>query len=77
MKITGNSSFIKFDFENGYVLKAEGEMLVNRTFVVYKETMKFWEAPHDNESLSQKQIEDIILEVQKDTNENTIQLIFE
>lgn len=77
MKIIGSSSYVKFDFENGYVLKAEGEMLVNRKFVVYKETMKFWEAPHDNESLSQKEIEDIILEVQKNTSENTIQLIFE
>lgn len=36
MKITGGSSYIKFDLENGYTLKAEGEMLVGGKFVVYK-----------------------------------------
>ncbi len=43
MKITGSRNYIKFDFENGYVAKAEGEMLIGRKFIVYKETMKFWE----------------------------------
>lgn len=77
MKITGSRNYVKFDLENGYVLKAEGEMLINKRFVVYKDTMKFWEAPHEKEELSADQVEDIILEVQKNTNENTIQLIFE
>ena len=40
MKITGGRNYIKFDLENGYVARAEGEMLVGRKFVVYKDTMK-------------------------------------
>lgn len=77
MKITGSRNYIKFDFENGYVAKAEGEMLIDRKFVVYKDTMKFWEAPHEKEKITLNQITEIIKEVQRNTNENTVQLIFE
>ena len=77
MKITGSMNYVKFDLENGYVVKAEGEMLVDRKFVVYKDTMKTWESPHENEELQEEQIESIIREVQKDMNEKTVQIIFE
>lgn len=40
MKITGSMNYVKFDLENGYVIKAEGEMLVGRKFVAYIDTMK-------------------------------------
>jgi len=39
--------------------------------------MKFWEAPHEKELITSNQIIEIINEVKKATNENTIQLIFE
>ena len=77
MKITGTSSYVKFDLENGYVMKAQGEILVGRKFWVYKDTMKCWEPPHEKEEITAKQIEEIIAEVQKNTNENEVQLIFE
>lgn len=77
MKITGSRNYVKFDLENGYIVKAEGEMLIDRKFVVYKNTMKFWEPPHEKEKLSLSQIEYIINEVQKETNVHTVQLIFE
>lgn len=77
MKITGSRNYIKFDLENGYIARAEGEMLIGRKFVVYKDTMKFWEAPHEKEKITSNQIIEIVNEVQKNTNENTIQLIFE
>ena len=63
--------------ENGYVLKAEGEMLLDRKFVAYKDTMKNWEPPHENEELREEHIENIIQEVQKSMNENTVQIMFE
>lgn len=77
MKITGSMNYVKFDLENGYVIKAEGEMLVGRKFVAYTDTMKTWEAPHENEEISKEQIDRIIQEVQKSMNENTVQIIFE
>ena len=74
MKIAGSMNYVKFDLENGYVIKAEGEMLVGRKFVA---SMKTWEPPHENEKISKEQIERIIQEVQKSMNENTVQIIFE
>ena len=75
MKITGSMNYVKIDLENGYVIKAEGEMLVGRKFVAYMDTMKTWEPPH--EKISKEQMERIIQEVQKSMNENTVQIIFE
>ena len=56
MKITGSNNYVKFDLENGYVIKAEGEMLMGRKFVAYMNTMKTWEPPHENEKISKEQI---------------------
>jgi len=77
MKITGSNSYIKFDLENGYALKADGEMLVGKKFVVYKDSMKVWEPPHQDEKLTEKQVIDIIEQVKRNINENTVQIIFE
>lgn len=30
MKSTGSMDYVKFDLENGYVIKAEGEMLAGK-----------------------------------------------
>lgn len=70
-------NYIKFDLENGYVMKAEGEMLVGNKFVVYRDTMKAWESPNEKEEVLETQIENIIQEVNRNTNENTVQIIFE
>lgn len=76
MKITGSRNSIIFDMENGYIVKAEGEMLVGKKFVVYKNTMKFEEPPHETEQLTPNQISEIIAKVQNKTHDNTMQLIF-
>lgn len=77
MKITGSNSYIKFDLENGYVLKADGEMLVGKKFVVYKDSMKAWEPPHQDEKITEEQVIDIIEQVERNINENTVQIVFE
>lgn len=77
MKIAGSMNYVKFDLENGYVVKAEGEMLVGKKFVAYRDTMKSWEPPHEHEELLEEQIESIIQEVQRNMNENTVQIVFE
>ncbi len=77
MKIKGSNSYIKFDLENGYVLKGEGEMLVGNKFVVYKDSMKMWDPPHQDEKVTVEQVINIIEQVKRNTNENTVQIIFE
>ena len=77
MKITGGSNYIKFDLENGYVLKANGEMLVGNKFAVYRDSMKFWEAPRQNEEITEAQIIDIIEKVKRNTSNGTVQILFD
>lgn len=77
MKITGGRNYVKFDMENGYIMRAEGEMLLGKKFVVYKDTMQTWEVPHEKEVISEEQKEKIIQEVMNNMNENTVQIIFE
>ena len=60
MKITGTRSTITFDLENGFILKAQGELLINKKFVVYKDSMTQWEPPHENLPTTQREIENII-----------------
>ena len=77
MKITGTASYIKFDMEDGHILKADGEMLVNRTFVVYKDTMTGWEPPFDQEPFGNEDREKIIHGVESQMNANTVKIVFE
>ena len=76
MKITGSTDYVKINLENGYVLKAKGEMLMGKKFVVYTDSMTAWEPPHEKEMISIEQREKIIREVQRNINENTVQIIF-
>ena len=77
MKISGTRGNIWFDLENGYVMKAQGELLINGEFVVYKDTMKSWEPPHNMEVITQEQIDDIINNAIKESNNFEMKLFFE
>lgn len=77
MKITGSSSYVKFDLENGYTVKAGGEMLVGGRYVVFTDSMKNWESPHDNQKLSEKEIQEIIRQVKENTNKKTVKISFD
>ena len=76
MKITGTRSTITFDLENGFLLKAQGELLINKKFVVYKDSMTQWEPPHENLPITQREIENIINTAKKMESNQTIQLDF-
>ena len=77
MKITGTRGHIFFDFENGYKIKALGELLVNNTFFVYTDTLKNWEPPHDKETISREQINGLIREALKATENTVVKVEFE
>lgn len=76
MKISGTSSSITFNLGNGYILRAKGELLLNKTFVVYKDSMKHWEPPYDDVLLTPEEIESIINEVNVLENKETLHLEF-
>ncbi|WP_242236920.1 Imm74 family immunity protein [Streptococcus acidominimus] len=76
MKISGTRSSITFDLENGYILKAQGELLVNNRFAVYKDSMNSWEPPFDTILVTQQDVENIINEVKNTENEQTVHIEF-
>ncbi len=47
LKITGTLSYVKIEYD-GKIIKVQGEMIVGG-FIAYKNTMKTWEPPHQNE----------------------------
>lgn len=76
MKISGTSGNITFDYENGYVLKAEGELLTDNSFLVYMSSMQNWEPPYNHIRISQNEIDKLIEEVKSMMTEQTIQIEF-
>ena len=78
MKITGTRGIIWFDLENGYVMKAEGELTLEDIFYVNKISMKSWEPPYENEVVTDEQIDNIIKQVEAEAREDdSIKIIFD
>ena len=74
MKISGTRGNITFDYENGYVLKAEGELLTDGSFIVYRSSIENWEPPYNHIRISQKEIDKLIEEVNSMMTEQTVQI---
>ena len=76
MKITGTSGNITFDYENGYLLKAEGELLTDNNFLVYRSSIQNREPPYNHIRISQKEIDKLIEEVNSMMTEQTVLIEF-
>mgnify|MGYP003082533421 CR=1 FL=1 len=74
MIISGTRSIITFDYENGYVLKAKGELLTDGSFTVYRSSMRNWEPPYNHIRITQSEIDKLVEEVDSMMTEQTIQL---
>jgi len=75
-KITIGRYDITFTFENGYVLKASGELLYTDAFLCYKDSIKNWEPPHDNEPVTPEQFEELVKQVNNRDMERCIPIEF-
>ena len=76
MKISGASGNITFDYENGYVLKAKGELLTDGSFTVYRSSIQNWDPPYNHIPITQKEIDKLVEEVNFRMTEQTIQIEF-
>jgi len=76
MKISGTSGNVTFDYENGYVLKAEGELLTDGSFTVYRSSIQNWEPPYNHIRITQNEIDKLVEEVDSMITEKTIQIEF-
>lgn len=75
MKITGTMSYIKVEVD-GKVVKIEGEKVVGG-FVAFKDTIKTWESPYDQEAIDDKLKEEIITRVINETKNSHLVVTFE
>ncbi|MFS9108175.1 Imm74 family immunity protein [Streptococcus infantis] len=76
MKISGTRSIITFDYENGYVIKAKGELLTDGSFTVYRSSLQNWEPPYNHIRITQNEIDKLVEEVDSMMTEQTIQIEF-
>jgi len=76
MKISGTSGNVTFDYENGYVLKAEGELLTDGSFIVYRSSIQNWEPTYNHILITQNEIDKLVEEVNSRMTEQTIQIEF-
>jgi len=76
MKISGTSGNVTFDYENGYVLKAEGELLTDGSFIVYRSSIQNWEPTYNHILITQNEIDKLVEEVNSMMTEQTIQIEF-
>lgn len=77
MKITGSRSSVTFDLENGYIIKASGELLTGGSFVVFTDSMKRWEPPYEKEVVREADVYEIIQQVKQCMGKDKVQLLFE
>ncbi|WP_040214615.1 Imm74 family immunity protein [Clostridium polynesiense] len=75
MKITGTMSYIKVEIDEK-VVKIEGEKIIGG-FVAFKDTMKNWESPHDDDVIDDKLKQEIIDRVTNETKNSHLVITFE
>lgn len=75
MKITGTMSYIKVEI-NGRIVKIEGEKIIGG-FIAFKNTIKNWEPPYENEVIDEKLKQEIIIKVTDETKNSHLVITFE
>ena len=75
MKITGTMSYIKVEIDEK-VVKIEGEMIVGG-FVAFKNTIRNWEPPYENEVIDDKIKKEIVDKVINETKNSHLVITFE
>lgn len=75
MKITGTMSYIKVEID-GKIVKIEGEKVIGG-FIAFKNTIKNWEPPYENEIIDEKLKQEIIQKVCDKTKNSHLVITFE
>lgn len=75
MKITGTMSYIKVEI-NGKTVKIEGEKVIDG-FIAFKNTIRNWEPPYENEVIDENLKEEIMKRVTNETKNSHLVITFE
>lgn len=76
-QIKGGWNYLTLEYENGYAMKAYGELRPGAVFLVYKSSMKDWLPPRENDVVDEKVIAAIIKEVTDSYEEGQVKILFE
>ncbi len=76
MKIKGTRGEIFFDMENGYQVRALGELLMDHSFEVYTQSFRFRGPPHETEPVTPKQIRQIMRKTDQANLVNAMKVFF-
>ena len=76
MKIQGTRGSITFDYENGYAVTASGELCLNHTFWVNKQSIVYWDPPHERERVTEQQLAKLIEDVTEANKTSYGQVLF-
>ncbi len=76
MKVTGTSSEMEVEMDDGKVIKFEGELLVDG-FLAYKDTGKQWEPPYNDIALTTDDLQRVIDAVLNDKVNPKFKIYFE
>ncbi|MFT4146920.1 MAG: Imm74 family immunity protein [Mobilitalea sp.] len=75
MILGGTNSYVRVEL-NGKIVKIEGELLANG-FLAYKNTIRKWESPHENEVIDQATKDLIIQHVLEESQKANFKIEFE
>ncbi|NLE25068.1 MAG: hypothetical protein GX625_06965 [Clostridiaceae bacterium] len=75
MILGGTSSYVRVEF-NGKIVKIEGELLSNG-FLAYRNTIRKWEVPHENEIIDNKTQNLIVEHVLEEAEKANFKIEFE
>lgn len=74
--IRGSNTEITITYDNGYVLKADGELTSDRTFSVYKSSVTHWEPPHAQEPFTMNDALKIVEDVKARRSSDKVRVEF-
>lgn len=75
MILGGTSSYVRVEF-NGKIVKIEGELLSNG-FLAYRNTIRKWEVPYENEIIDNKTQNLIVEHVLEEAEKANFKIEFE
>ena len=76
-EIRGGMYDVTITYDNGYSVKASGELYPGATFYAYRKSLKHWCSPHENEPFTLKDARKVVDDVNKSNGPNKVKVVFQ
>ena len=75
--IRGGMFYVTITYDNGYAIKVSGELFPGATFIAYKSSIKKWEPPYEQETLTPEMVTKLVADVEKGNSPGKVNIKFE